>query len=175
MSGSDCGADAFLCDVVRSIFAFSWTRLRGTSSSPAASKVAGSGMGPSITHRFDSYLVRIKFSILASEGMCPIASFASQYLFDREFPHFSMLCSCSSVHASRSTDLTRLMCVPMPRWIPEHLIQTNTPIFQLAHRGCLFLLQSAHILLPSSFSSALIVCAFCAARSPAGVDRRDIF
>lgn len=30
-------------------------------------------------------------------------------------PHFSTLCSCSSVQASRSTDLTRLMCVPIPR------------------------------------------------------------
>ena len=34
-----------------------------TSSSPSASSVDGSGIGPSMTHRFDSYLVRIKFSI----------------------------------------------------------------------------------------------------------------
>lgn len=41
-----------------------------TLSSPT-SNVAGSGIGPSITHRFDSYLVRIKFSILLS--MFPLA------------------------------------------------------------------------------------------------------
>lgn len=127
-----------------------------TSSSPSPPRVAGSGMGPSITHRFESYLVRIKFSILlcecqytallggrvpthASAGIWPGASLASQYLqhthqflfpllivlltylFALELPHLSMLWSCSSVQESRSTDLTRLMCVPIPRWIPEHL------------------------------------------------------
>ena len=30
--------------------------------------------------RFDEYLVRIKFSIFESEGTCPGAKFASQYL-----------------------------------------------------------------------------------------------
>ena len=114
---------------------FSLTKFKGISSSPSASNVEGSGIGPSITHLFDSYFVLIKFSILASEGTCPGASFASQYLFALEFPHFRTLCSCSSVHASRSTDLTLLMCVPMPRCIPEHLMQTNMPRFQLAHLG----------------------------------------
>lgn len=38
-----------------------------TSSSPSVSSVAGSGMGPSITHLFDSYFVRIKFSIFLQE------------------------------------------------------------------------------------------------------------
>lgn len=50
-----------------------------------------------------------------------LSSTAATHLFARLFPHRSTLCSCSSVHASRSTDLTRLMCVPIPRWIPEHL------------------------------------------------------
>ena len=50
----------------------------GTGSSP--SNVAGSGIGPSITQRFDSYFVLIKFSILASDGIWPGASFDSQYL-----------------------------------------------------------------------------------------------
>lgn len=72
-------------------------------------------MGPSITHLFVSYLVRMKFSIFASDGACPDCSLASQYLFALELPHFKTLCSCSSVHASKSTDLTRLMCVPIPR------------------------------------------------------------
>ena len=36
-------------------------------------------------------------------------------LFARPLPHLTTLWSCSSVQASRSTDLTRLMCVPMPR------------------------------------------------------------
>lgn len=55
--------DSFL-----SIVCFSLTRLRGTSSSPSTSRDAGSGIGPSITHLFNSYFVRMKFSILASEG-----------------------------------------------------------------------------------------------------------
>jgi hypothetical protein len=68
-------------------------------------------------------------------------------------PHFSMLWSCSSVQESRSTDLTLLICVPIPRWIPEHLqdlsanmiwytaaaiayrMQMKMPKFQLAHLG----------------------------------------
>lgn len=146
--------------------------LSGVSSS--ASSVVGSGIGPSITHRFDSYFVRMKFSIFASDGLCPTASFASQYLLALVLPHLSMLCICSSFQASSSTDFTLLMCVPMPRCMPEHRMQTKTPRFQLAHRGCLFLLQSAHTLFPSNFSRAFKVVAFCAVRSlPAGC-RRDI-
>ena len=97
-------------------------------------------MGPSMTQRFDSYFVRMKFSIFASEGTCPGASFASQYLFALALPHFSTLCSCSSVQVSRSTDLTLEMCVPIPRWIPEHRMHMKTPRFQLAHRGSTWLL-----------------------------------
>lgn len=180
-------------DAERSILCFSFTRLSGTSSSPSASSVAGSGIGPSITQRLDSYFVLMKFSILASDGTCPTASLASQYLFALEFPHFSTLCSCSSVHASRSTDLTLLICVPIPLCIPEHRMQMKIPRFQLAHLGSkysvslcgpreinsssrLFLLQSAHVLFPSNFNKLLIVFVFCAARSAAGFGgRRDIF
>lgn len=50
----------------------------------------------------------------------------------------------------------------------------KTPKFQDAHRGCLFLLQSAHVLLPSSFTRFLSVVRFCSARSAAGLGRRDI-
>ena len=76
------------------------------------------------------------------------------HLFALVFPHRSTLCNCSSVQASRSTDLTRLICVPIPRCIPEQLrphyqllcggigmkatiyrMQTKIPKFQLAHRG----------------------------------------
>lgn len=96
-------------DSLRSMFCFSLTRLSGTSSSPSASRDAGSGMGPSMTHLLSSYFVRIKFSILASEGVCPGASLSSQYLFARAFPQLRMLCICSSVQESRSTDLTLLM------------------------------------------------------------------
>ena len=160
--------EEFLCEEARSNLAFSWTTLSGTSSSPSRSSVAGSGIGPSITHRLDSYFVLMKFSIFASDGTCPGASFASQYLFALEFPQRKTLCSCSSVQASKSTDFTRLICVPIPRCIPEHRIQTNTPRFQLAHLGCLFLLQSAQLLFASSFSRVLIVCWFCAALSKAG-------
>jgi len=35
---------------------------------------------------------------------------------------------CSGVQTSRSTDLTLLMWVPIPRWIPEHRIHRNTPL-----------------------------------------------
>jgi len=73
--------DAARNEAPRSSLAFSCTTLRGyysiisihstpsttcsytTSSSSSASKAAGSGMGPSITHRLDSYLVLMKFSI----------------------------------------------------------------------------------------------------------------
>lgn len=109
--------------------------LQRTRSSSSVSRVEGSGIGPSIVQRFDSYFVRMKFSIFASEGTCPGASFASQYLFARALPHLSTLCSCSSVQVSRSTDLTLLMWVPMPRCMPEHRIHIKTPRFQLAHRG----------------------------------------
>lgn len=130
-------------------------------------------MGPSMTHLFDSYLVRMKFSILASEGTWPGASFDSQYLFALAFPHFNTLANCSSVQASRSTDLTLLICVPMPRCIPEHRMQMKIPRFQLAHRGCLFLLQSAQTLLLSILSSCLIVFWLAAALSAPGL--LDIF
>lgn len=140
---SGCGAlrtcdgppEAAFCEVERSIACFSFTKLNGTSSSPSASKVEGSGIGPSATHLLESYFVLIKFSIFASDGTWPGASFASQYLFALEFPHFNTLCNCSSVQESRSTDFTLLMCVPIPRCMPEHLMQTNTPKFQLAHLG----------------------------------------
>lgn len=124
-----------LCEVERWRSCFSFTKFKGISSSPSTSRVAGSGIGPSMTHLFESYFVRMKFSIFASDGTCPGASLASQYLFARELPHTSTLCSCSSVQESRSTDLTRLMCVPIPRWMPEQRMQTKMPRFQLAHRG----------------------------------------
>jgi hypothetical protein len=75
-------------------------------------------------------------------------------------------------------------------------MQMKIPKFQLAHLGSgkqhyqsesiggrarqrrslrLFLLQSAHVLFPSSFKRLLIVCVFCAARSAAGLGGlRDI-
>lgn len=73
--------DETRCEEPRSSLAFSWTTFSGypwfsirscrwkkggctISSSPSASNVAGSGIGPSITHRLDSYFVRMKFSIL---------------------------------------------------------------------------------------------------------------
>lgn len=161
------------CDAERSTWTFSWTLLRGKSSS-SASRVEGSGTGPSMVQRFDSYLVRMKFSILASDGTWPGASFDSQYLLALALPHLSTLCSCSSVHVSRSTDLTLLMCVPMPRWMPEQRMQMKTPRFQLAQRGCLFRLQSAHVLLPSSLTRFFSVVRFCSARSAPGLGRRDI-
>lgn len=92
-------------------------------------------MGPSITHLLSSYLVRMKFSILASEGTWPTANLSSQYLFARALPQLKILFICSSVQESRSTDLTRLMWTPMLRWMPEQRMQMKTPRFQLAHRG----------------------------------------
>lgn len=56
-------------------------------------------------------------------------------LLAREFPHFKTLCNCSSVHASRSTDLTRLIWVPIPLWMPEQRMQMKIPRFHEAHRG----------------------------------------
>ncbi len=92
-----------------------------------------------------------------------------------------MLCSCSSVHESRSTDLTRLMCVPIPRWMPEHRMQRKTPEVSSSPSGDLgraissvtikkkithsensrlFFLQSAHSLLASNFRRLRIVSWF---------------
>lgn len=77
--------DVARCDADRSNFAFSCTTLSGclcklkymlfsrnrlltTSSSPSASNVDGSGIGPSITHRLDSYFVLMKFSIFLARS-----------------------------------------------------------------------------------------------------------
>lgn len=141
-------------------------------------------------------------------------------LFALSFPHLRTFCSCSSVQASRSTDFTLLICVPIPRCIPEHLqhrgqcpssyalffrlhtectqrcLGSSSPILDLNEARCqhpcctrlsghwnksmaysrLFLLQSAQLLFPSSFSKVLIVCWFWAARSAAalGGTRLDI-
>lgn len=149
-----------------SILCFSFTKFSGISSSPSASRVEGSGTGPSITHLFDSYLVLMKFSILASDGTCPGASFASQYLFALEFPHFNTLCNCSSVQASRSTDLTLLICVPIPRCIPEHLMQMNIPKFQLAHLGSVNRLLSATKSKSLRVYSESYVCSFYSPHTP---------
>jgi hypothetical protein len=156
--------------------ALCWTTFSGTSSSsPSSSSVAGSGIGPSMTHRLLSYFVRMKFSILASLGTWPSASLCSQYRFARLFPHFSMLAICSSVHESRSTLFTLLMCTPRDRWMPEHRMQTKTPKFQDAHRGCLLRLQSAHDLFDSSLTSCLSVARLrSAASAPGGGGRRDM-
>ena len=102
-----------------------------------------------------------------------------------------MFCNCSSVHVSKSTDLTRLMWVPMPRWNPEHLdtpvnlrthsiamvanlIQIKTPKFQLAHRGSLLCLQSAQTRFAGSFNRFLITAWLAIALSAAAFGRRDI-
>lgn len=57
-------------------------------------------------------------------------------LFALEFPQRSTLCSCSSVHASRSTDFTRLICVPIPRCIPEHLQDLSVHLLELSLPPC---------------------------------------
>jgi hypothetical protein len=163
--------DPFLKLPARSIVAFSRTTFNGTSSSADASlKVLGSGIGPSITHLLLSYFVLMKFSIFASLGTCPGASLSSQYLFALPLPHLSIEANCSSVQLSRSTDLTREICTPIERWIPEQRMHTKTPMFQDAHRGCLLRLQSAHVLLDSSLTSCLSVARFCAERSTGRLD-----
>lgn len=48
------------------------------------------------------------------------------------------------------------------------------PRFQLAHRGCLFLLQSAQLLFVSSFTSCFSVARFLSAVSCAGFGRLDM-
>lgn len=152
-AGKPLAPTAARCDAERSSCSFSCTFFNGTSSSswivdgPGPPSVDGSGMGPSMTQRFDSYFVRMKFSILFSLGMWPATSFASQYRFALSLPHCSILSRCSSVHESRVTDLTLLICTPRPRCIPEHLMHRKMPRFQLAQRGDFCLLQSAQVLL----------------------------
>lgn len=116
---------------------------------------------------------------------------AQYYLFALPFPHLSILWVCSSVHESRSTDLTRLICVPIPRWMPEQRMQTKIPRFQLAHLGSvyelaswlhicpkrlvrLFFLQSAQLLFTSSLTRLFSVARFCSTRLSAGFARRDM-
>lgn len=154
----------------------SCTTFNGTSSSPSSpSNVAGSlGTGPSIAHRLESYFVRIKLSILPSFGTCPSASLCSQYRFARLLPHFTILASCSSVHESRSMDFTREMWTPRERWMPEQRMQTKTPRFQEAQRGCLLRLQSAQSLLLSSLVSVLSAARLRSVVSTAAGARRDI-
>lgn len=102
-------------------------------------------------------------SICACQSLVRVPCITTTDLFARALPHRSMLANCSSVHVSRSTDLTRLMCVPIPRCIPEHLLSPlsatsqqpawhstavpyrmhiNTPRFQLAHLGSMSCRQS---------------------------------
>ena len=57
------------------------------------------------------------------------------YLLALALPQFTTPCNCSSVQASRSTDLTLLIWVPILLWTPEQRIQMKTPMFQEAHRG----------------------------------------
>lgn len=85
----DWPMEAFRIDSFRSMVFFSFTRLRGMLSS--SSRVDGSGMGPSMTQRFSSYLVRMKDSTLPSLGLWPAANLASQYLFARALPQLSTL------------------------------------------------------------------------------------
>ncbi len=90
----------------------SCTTFSGTSSSAPASSSsndAGSGTGPSIAHRLESYFVRMKLSIFPSLGTWPSASLCSQYLFARLLPQRTTELSCSSVHESRSMLFTLLM------------------------------------------------------------------
>lgn len=65
---------------------------------------------------------------------------------------------CSSVHTSKSTDLTREMCVPMDRWIPEQRIQIKQPRFHEAQRGWPAVLQSTQVLLGASLSNWRRIC-----------------
>jgi hypothetical protein len=67
--GGGAAALTFSCTVLSGYEAIRFIlinmRLNSTSSSSASSlRVDGSGTGPSIVHRFESYFVRIKFSIL---------------------------------------------------------------------------------------------------------------
>lgn len=66
-------------------------------------------------------------------------------------PHLRMDSICSGVQMSRSIDLTRLMCVPMLRWMPEQRIHRKQPRFHDAQRVSLRL-QSAHILFSGCFT-----------------------
>lgn len=97
--------------------------------------LSGSGTWGEEVHLRRSYLVRIKLSIFSWSGMYPSGSLASQYMLHLAFPHFTICSTCSSVQASKSTDLTLEICVPMDLWIPEHRIQTKHPKFHDAHLG----------------------------------------
>jgi len=125
---------------------------RTTLSSLPSSRVSGSGFPPSITHRFVSYFVLMKFSIFleafqsppelrpfgityASDGTWPGASFASQYMFARLFPQRCIVLTWSVFQESKSTDFTLLMWTPIPRCIPEHLrlsVQSSPDVLEFS-------------------------------------------
>lgn len=123
---------------------------------------------------------------------------AKTYMLARLLPHFTRLSTCSSDHVSRSMDRTvaqvscqfiiamrwvflpLLICVPILRWIPEHLqravrtqsvlihliigpaylMQMKIPKLQLVHLGWPEALQSAQTLLAGSLSKDLRICWF---------------
>lgn len=78
---------------------------------------------------------------------------ASQYAFARRFPHLHIDSVCSSVHESRSTDFTRVTCVPSDLWTPEQRMQIKRPRFHDAQRGLRDVLQSAQCLFAGSCKS----------------------
>ena len=43
--------------------------------------------------------------------------------------------TCFTVQVSKLTDLTKLICTPKFRWIPEQSMHMNTPRLAEAHRG----------------------------------------
>lgn len=156
--GRDWSAGGVVCGGAGTGFvaATTTTFSRGTEDARSVlSRVTGSGRPPVMTHRLLSYLVRMKFSILASGGTCPSARLASQYMLAFTFPHLRMVCTCSSDQASRSTDLTREMCVPMERWMPEQRMHRKTPSGHEAQRGWALRLQSTQCLFSGSRSRPL--------------------
>lgn len=49
--------------------------------------------------------------------------------------HSALTFICSTVHTSRSTDLTLLICVPIERCMPEHLMHKKTPLYSLVSQS----------------------------------------
>lgn len=83
------------------------------------------------------------------------------HLFALAFPHLSTLCNCSSVQASKSTDLTRLMCVPMPRCMPEQLrpIVSGRAVREAQvqkHTGCRQICPSSSLPILDLFRHAMV-------------------
>jgi hypothetical protein len=90
------------------------------------------------THERRSYLARMKRSrssiVAEGRGFLPRSvSDASYTALKRTLPTEAIKSTYCGVHVSSVVDLTRVICVPRLRCIPEQSMQKKQPRLKLAH------------------------------------------